>query len=185
MGGKMLTRIGRIVDRILNYSFYAAIGILAFGWFAVCLEILMRYFLRRSMDWTFETTEYILAAITFIGAAWLLKHEGHVNMDVLVNAFKRRTQNLLQAITSIICAVACLIITWYGAEAAWYRWVQDIHFVTAMQPPSAPFIAIVPLGFLLLFIQFIRRAYKYMLEWKAGSTKTTEEAKPGISDSAI
>ena len=50
----------------------------------------MRYFLNRPLVWVLELTEYALLWVTFLGAAWLLRQGGHVQVDVIVDFMSRR-----------------------------------------------------------------------------------------------
>jgi len=164
---KLLVKIGAIFDQTLNFLAYVVGVLLVFGWLSVVADVVMRYFLNRPLTWALETTEYVLTTVAFLGAAWLLRREGHVSLDLVLNLFKPRTQAMFHAITSSLGAIACLIIVWYGVEATWSHYLKGMRVTTALAPPTAPFLTIIPVGFFLLFLQFLRRSYGYLLKWKA------------------
>ena len=163
----MLVKIGAIFDHTPNFLACVAGILLVIGWFSVVADVVMRYFLNRPLVWVLETTEYVLTTIAFLGAAWLLRREGHVSLDLVLNLLKPRTQAMFHTITSILGAIACLIVVWYGVEATCSHYLKGMRIVTALAPPSAPFLTIIPVGFFLLFLQFLRRSYGYLLKWKA------------------
>jgi len=82
---KLTTKLRAIFERTLNIFSVAAGVLVAFLMIVVCVNVFMRHFLNRPIFWTIEVTQYAMVFILFLGAAWLLREEGHVVMDVLVN----------------------------------------------------------------------------------------------------
>jgi TRAP-type C4-dicarboxylate transport system permease small subunit len=103
--------------------------------------------------------------------AWVLKIEGHVKIDLVVNRLKPRNQCLVNTITSILGAITCLVLVWYGTKLSWEFFERGTITNTILELPSAPLFAIIPIGSFLLFIQFLRRSYGYLKSWKASSNK--------------
>ncbi len=165
---KVLTKVGVIFDRAIDSLAVLAIVLLVFAWFSVNLEVVMRYFLNRPLIWVVEVTEYILAFTAFLGAAWVLKRDRHTVIDIVVNRLKPRNQALLNMITSIIGAIICLVLTWYGSQITWDHFQRDVLLTKALELPKAPFLSVIVLGSFLLFIQFLRRAFKYLRGWRVG-----------------
>ena len=174
---KLQRKISAIFDRtIILLAVFAAI-LFVFMMLAVNFEVVTRY-TGHPTKWVIDVTEAILLYIAFLGTAWLLKVEGHVKMDLILNRLKPRTQTALNIVTSIMAAIACLIITRYGVEVTWDHfargeWLQK----TALYVPSGPIIIIVPIGTFLLFIQFLRRTYGYLLIWRAPGTKSKTDLR--------
>jgi TRAP-type C4-dicarboxylate transport system permease small subunit len=103
--------------------------------------------------------------------AWVLKIEGHVKIDLVVNRLNPRNQCLVNSITSILGAITCLVLLWYGTKVSWELFERGTITNTILELPSAPLFAIVPIGSFLLFIQFLRRSYGYLKSWKGSSSK--------------
>lgn len=163
----MLRRIRAIFDYTIRDAYHLASVLIALGWLSICFEVVMRYFFNRPQAWVRESTEYSLVFITFLAAAWLLKGEGHVKMDWLVNRLSPRGQALLTFITSIIGAITFLVVTWYTAKLTLFMHVEGIHVLSELEPPQAPLAVVIPIGSFLLSIQFVRRAYNNLAGWKA------------------
>jgi C4-dicarboxylate transporter DctQ subunit len=155
-----LTRMGRALD-IVNraFSFLAAL-LLVFILLSVCLEVFMRYFLNRPLQWVVELTEYTLLFITFLGAAWLLHRGGHISVDVVVNRLSSRTQARLRVLSCAIGILICGVLAWYGTDVAWDHYQRKIYNITLMEVPKAPLLAIIPVGCLVLLLEFIRQCYR-------------------------
>lgn len=164
---KLTTKLRAIFERTLNILSAAAGVLVAFLMIVVCVNVFMRHFLNRPIFWTIEVTQYAMVFILFLGAAWLLREEGHVVMDVLVNRLGQRSRNLTNIVTSILGAIVCLIITWYGIRVNIDYIKIDYEYSATLEIPAFLLQAVVPLGAFLLFIQFLRRAYGYLGKLRA------------------
>lgn len=163
---KLLTKPTSIFDRIIDLFAGAAGVIVLFLIASICAEIVMRYFLNRPLAWVVEISETNLLYLTFLGAAWVLKREGHVKVDIVVSRFRPGIQALFNAISSILGAAVCLVLIWYGAQETWSHFVRGLYLPDTHMP-IAPILLIIPLGSFLFFIQFLRQTRKYLNEWRA------------------
>ena len=167
VGMKLVRGVTAIFDYIVSLCGTLVVVLLIFMMLAVSTEVVMRYFLNRPPIWVIEVTEYALLYITFLGAAWLLKREGHVKMDLVLNRLNPRTQTLVNIVTSVFGAIICLVLTWYGVKVTWDHFQLGSFLSTILRPPSFLIVAIIPVGSFLLFIQFLRRTYQYLGMWRA------------------
>ena len=154
-----LTRITSYFDRTLNLMSVFAIVLLFFIMLSVTYEIVLRVILKHGQIWVLEFNQYALVYITFLTFAWLLKEDGHVKMDIVYQKLKPKAQAMLDVITSIIGAVSFFLITWYGAGITWKYIKLGATMDTMVAPPAWPMYGIVPLGTLLVSIQFVRIAF--------------------------
>jgi C4-dicarboxylate transporter DctQ subunit len=173
---KLQNKVPFIFDQILNALAFVASILIILAAVSVCIEIVARYFFNHPQIWVVETTEYSLLFITFLGTAWLQREEGHVKVDLLLSRLNPRTQITVNIVTSIACAIIFSIITWYGVKTTWSYFQLNYHLPTILSPPQYIIIAIIPLGSFLLFIQFLRRTYRYITSQKAPLDK--EQGQP-------
>lgn len=110
---KLLTKSGTIFNRIISAAIVLAGVLLVFVMLSVNAEVVMRYFMRTPLVWVVEVSETLLLFITFLGAAWVLKNEGHVKMDIVLNRLKPRAQVVVNVTTSILSIIAVLLFVWY------------------------------------------------------------------------
>lgn len=169
---KYSARVGAIFDSILNVFAFLCALLLAFILLSICLEVIMRYFLNRPLVWVIEMTEYALLYITFLGAAWLLRREGHVTVDILLVRLGPKSQGALGFFSSIIGFIISLVLIWYGADVAWDHYLRGVFKPTVLQFPTAPILAIIPIGSVVLAMQFIRRGYGFFRKWREASLQT-------------
>ncbi|MFC1902627.1 TRAP transporter small permease [Chloroflexota bacterium] len=168
---KLLTKFNAVFDRVLDVSAILTGLLIVFIMVSTNSEIISRKLLNASFLWVVPYSEYSLAYIVFLGTAWLLKREGHVRIDIVLNWLNPRQKALLNAITSIITAILCLIIAYVAVLVTWDIYQRGVYIVGILETPKAPLLAIIPVGFLLLFIQFLRRTYENLRNWRAPRTE--------------
>lgn len=168
---KLTRKANAIFDRIIAVLAFCAAVLLVLILLLVNTEVVARHSALGSMVWVIEIIEYCLLWITFLGTAWVLREEGHVRMDMVLNRLNVRNQSLLNTITSVVGAIACLVIAWYAVEAIWYQFQHSIYFSSFLEPLTYPILAIIPVGSFLLVIQFARRAYGFFESWRASGNK--------------
>ena len=174
---KPFTKIGRILDRVVDIFAFLAGLLLAFILLSVCIEVIMRYFLNRPLQWVIELTEYALLYITFLGTAWLLKREGHITVDVILTRLSPRKQAFLGILSSAIGVLICVSLIWYGSEVAWDHFQRGVYDPTVLEFPKALVIVIIPVGSLVLLFQFFRRGYGFLLRVMGETPPTMNVSK--------
>ena len=89
---KFLARPGRLFD-YLNIAMVVISAILLIGLtFIVGADITLRYLFNKPLGWVKEVSEYTLVGLGFLVAAWILKDDAHVKMDLVLNKVGSRTQ---------------------------------------------------------------------------------------------
>ena len=150
-------------DFVLKQLANAGMVLLFLMLVAVCWEVFSRYFLDRGTSWVIEFSEYSILFMTFLGGPWLLKKNGHVEMDIVVNYMQPGARQKLGFVSSLICALLCIVLAWSGADVALDYLQRGLHRPTLLAPPYFPLFAVIPLGFILFAIQFLRRAQQFIL----------------------
>lgn len=179
-GMKALRKVMPIFDHILNVMVALACLLVVIASLVVGLGAILRYSLGFMIPWSVELSEYILFAILFLGTAWVLRREGHVNIDLVLSRLNPRTQALLNVITSSLGAVACLVLVRYAAQIAWEFFQAGFHYYTELSPPKYPFFGLIAVGSFMLFVQFLRRIFGYLKRWTALRNKEQESEMQAI-----
>jgi TRAP-type C4-dicarboxylate transport system permease small subunit len=110
--------------------------------------------------WAIELSEYAILYITFLGGAWVLKEEGHVRVDWVLSRLGVRYTAWLETVNSMLGALLCLTITWFGIETTWSHYIRGIYRITVLETPTFLILAVIPVGAALLSVQFLRKAYE-------------------------
>jgi len=162
-----ITKFVSFFDRTIGLLAILGAIILVSTMLIVDYEVVARYLLKHPSAWMIEVVGYALLYLCFLGAAWVLKEEGHITMDLVLNRLNPRAQVWLNIITSLIGAIICLVITWYGVKVTWDHFQAGLYYFGFLKPPKCIILAIVPVGCFLLSIQFLRRTYGYFKSWMA------------------
>lgn len=152
-----MKRIYAIFDRINSFFAVLAMLLIVFVMLVVSLQVIMRHFFNSPIAWVLEGTQFCLVFITYLGAAWVLTKEGHVRIEIVVRRFSYRTQTMVNAVVSIVCALACLVVTIFGIIVALDYAKIDYIYPGSLEIPAWPLEAVVPLGFFMLFLGFVFR----------------------------
>jgi TRAP-type C4-dicarboxylate transport system permease small subunit len=161
----LLTSAGILFDRLLDLFAILAGIIIGFITISVCAGILSRYFLNRPLSWVVEISEYGLLYMTFLVAAWVLRHERHVSVDLVYNRLSRRNQSMASIFTSIVAGIVFLIVTFYGFKVTKHQFDTKYFTPTILEAPKFVVTLIIPVGTSLLFIQIVRKIYRHVQEW--------------------
>ena len=161
----MAKRFFQLFDHILNAMAFLAGIILVFIMLSVGLEVIVRYFFNRPMIWVTEVTECLLLYTTFLGTGWLLREEGHVKVDIILNRLKPRTTAFLGILSSLVGIFVSSMLTYYGMSLTWNYLRRGIYTPTAMEIPVAAIHVIIPIGSFMLLIQFVRRTGRFIGEY--------------------
>lgn len=173
-----LQKAGAVFDLIID-SLAGMAGVLVIAMmFIMSYESIMRYFFHAALGWAVEVSEYIIFLITFLGAAWLLKMGRHVRVDVVVNLLGTKSQALLNIATSVLGAIICLVIAWFGAASTLDHFQRGVPVVKTLAFPKFTLLLFISLGSFMLSIQFLRQTYGHVRSWKAiarGEQKLPEQ----------
>jgi len=165
---KFIAKCNILFDHIISAFAYVAAVVLVSTMLIVGADVIVRTLGEGGrIFWAVEVSEYCLLFITFLASAWLLKEDGHVKMDIVLSRLTPKTQALLNSIISIIGAIICLILVWYGIESTWDHFQLNYMVYGLLRIPKWTLLLIIPIGSALLFIQFFRRSYGYFGTWRA------------------
>ena len=162
----MIKKVSAIFDRILNAMAFIAALLLVLIMLGVVTEVLLRFFFNKPIFWMIEVIECALLYITFLGGAWLLARDKHVTMDFVLNRVNPKTKAILNIITSFLCMIVFLILTWYTGKEAWSLFKTGAVTETRLGQPKFTIFGIIPLGSFFLMLQFIRRQFGFLKTWE-------------------
>jgi TRAP-type C4-dicarboxylate transport system permease small subunit len=165
--GDTVKLLARIFNKLLDITVFLGGALIVFVTISVTYEVAIRNFLDRPPLWVFETTQISLLYLTFLTSGWVLREEAHVRIDLVINRLNPRAGALVNIMTSTLCAIACLVITWYSAWTAGKHFKMGLVEATVLRIPRAVFLIVIPVAFLLLFIQFLRRIRGQLIGWRS------------------
>lgn len=148
----------RIVDRVCDFLAILAGVYLAAIMFGIVISALARTF-NLSGSWSshiFSFAEFGLLYIVMAASPWLVRHRGHVFIELLTAAIPRAMQRPFSRFVSLLCVIICLVLVWYtwGATAKAYRF-GDAE-MRSLDMPKFLLLGAMPIGFGLMAVQFAR-----------------------------
>jgi C4-dicarboxylate transporter, DctM subunit len=149
-------KVGSSLDKIIvGFGFLSGILVVLNGVF-VSYEVIMRYFFNAPTIWVTEVTIYLVTASTFFALAYVLLEKAHVKVDCLTNCLSPRTAVTLEACTSVLAILYCLVLDWESAKITYGLYTSWEVSPTLLKVPIFIPNLFILFGSLLLTVQFIR-----------------------------
>jgi len=113
--------------------------------------------LPRGLAWSNEVSELMLYLITMCVAPWLLRQGQHIRVDIVLQALPRQLAWYFEWVGDLIGFACCIVIAWYGAQAAWSSYVAGAVNIKTLVTPEWWGLAPLPIVFVLLAIEMVFR----------------------------
>lgn len=163
-----MTVFWRRFDKLLDIMAGIAGAILVFICAAVCYTIGMRYLFHATTIWIMQTTEYALLWIVFLATTWLLRDGGHIITDIIYSHIHENARRYLDCIMFVVGGLSCIVMLYFGSTYMYECIVNNVTDVRAVTVPKWTVFSIIPIGSMLLTIQFFRMAWNRLTGTKAG-----------------
>lgn len=159
---RLLGKIDAVFVRTLGIFAFLMGVLLILMMLGISVDIYMRYFHNRAIYWMEEICRYGLLYITFLSAAWVLKQDRHVRMDIVLIKLSERQRTVVNIGTSALGALICLFVTWYSGLTVLESFQEGYRVNTLLKPLEAPILVVIPLGSFLLSIEFLKMMYRHL-----------------------
>jgi TRAP-type C4-dicarboxylate transport system permease small subunit len=161
-------RFWYLFDRLIDIMAALAGVILVFITAAVCYTIFMRFLFRQTTIWIMPITEYALLWIVFLGTTWLLREKGHITTDVIYTHLNEKAKHTLNGIMFIIGGLTCTAMVFLGVIHVCQCIAGGVTDVRAITVPKTAVFIIIPIGSILLTVQFFRMARSRFIDIRMG-----------------
>ena len=152
---------------------------------AMTYGVALRYFFGSPTVWQTEVSVYLLVFVTFVGAAYGLKHHAHVGVDLLVDRLPPRPQLALRLITGLLALFVVGAVIWTSYGTWWEAAEGGFRSPTALRAPLAIVYAILPLGMLLVALQYIAFLIEGVERFIAGGDQVRTAAIMGQGNAEL
>jgi TRAP-type C4-dicarboxylate transport system permease small subunit len=157
----MLERLSHLYGRALAALALLGCMILLAMMLVIVADVALRNLavpgLPGSLAWSNEISELMLYLITMCVAPWLLRQGQHIRVDIVLQALPPRLAWNLEWVADILGFGCCLLITWYGAQAAWSSYLSGAVNIKTLVTPEWWSLLPLPVVFLLLSIEMLFR----------------------------
>lgn len=118
-------------------------------------EVSWRYMGGRSQLWVTEVSEYSLLYITFFAAPYLLQHNRHVTVDLVLSGLSANPARALRVVIAVLGGALCVVLTIKGVQLILDQYAMGTRRISVMAPRSWYIFMAVPIGTGLMALQFL------------------------------
>ncbi|WP_019416239.1 TRAP transporter small permease subunit [Paenisporosarcina sp. TG20] len=171
----------RIIDKTSN-AFGVLAGILMIlSVVLVITEVIMRSAFDSTIYITSEYSAYFMVGVTFLGLAYTLKEKGHIRMAFLQKRFKgQKARLILDLYTFTVGLVLFSILT----VATFQFFLDSLMTGSQSMQLSKTYLAIpqfaLPLGSLLITLQFVSEIIKSIVKFRSGELGEDEDESQAL-----
>ena len=106
-------------DRLIDALAVLAAGLLCALVVLIIVDVAARYLRLFALAWGLEASEYMLYAITFLGAPWVLREEGHIAIELIVERLPAGARRVVRRIADLLGASVCVLLFYFACRVAW------------------------------------------------------------------
>ncbi len=161
------SRAIRAFDLIVDGGAILAAVLMIAVMLTTTVKVVFRYGLREGLIGIDQISGTMLLYITFLGAAWVLRREEHVTLDLVVGRVAPEVRRQMLVWGSVAAALVCLAVTGFGTFETVTSWQRGIRIPAELEMPRAINLVVIPVGCLFLGLQFLRRAWRH---WPRAAT---------------
>jgi len=149
----MVRRVLASIDSISEWTGKITSFLIPIMMAVMTYEVVARYVFNKPTIWAMETTQYLFLTSTALGGAWLLLHQGHVNVSILHDRLGIRTRAVVDVLTSFFffAFVFFLLQHTLGTTIEAVKYLQ--HSASYWEPPVYPVYILMTVGIVFIFIQ--------------------------------
>lgn len=156
----MMKKASNILDLLENFFAILASILIVFVTLSVLLEVFSRMLFNISYSWVHEISEYALLYLPFLTAGWLLRDNEHIVIDLIEEMLTPRLKLVIDIFIGLVGIFVSVILIWYGLLTTVDYLINGIRSQTNLHVPKAYIVIIIPIGSLLLLLEFIRSIYR-------------------------
>jgi TRAP-type mannitol/chloroaromatic compound transport system permease small subunit len=136
------------------------------------LEVVMRYFVGRPLNWTWEVATYMYGANFMLGGAWALLRGKHVRTDILYDKLSQKRKAIIDLCTfSTVFLLFCGVLTVLTIKAAIFSVsINEFSYVIGGKIPVYPLKITIAIGFIILFFQGLAKIARDIIFLTKGET---------------
>jgi len=152
---KLVKMTEETIHKISKGAFWVSVTAVSVMMLIMVAEVIGRYFLRRPIKGSPELVEIVMLLVVFFGIGYATQKKSHVNVDLIVSLFKRRTRAILDSFLSFINMGVIVLMVWQFGARAWELFKNPGPSTTTWEIPLLPLIMIVEVGCFLLCLELI------------------------------
>ena len=121
----------------------------------VTIAVFCRRVLQQPLIFSEEYSAYMMVFCVYLGAAYALREDAHIRVDVVTIRLSEGLQVYLRAFTSCLSIVYGLVLTWKSASLVFYYKEIGQRAMSVLETPTWIPAIFVPIGLAILTLQMM------------------------------
>jgi C4-dicarboxylate transporter DctQ subunit len=122
----------------------------------IMVDVAARYLRWFSLAWGLEASEYMLYAITFLGAPWVLREQGHIAIEIVVERLSARGRRIARRAVDALGVLVCAALLFFACRVLWRSYESGTMVHKSFVFPEWLVYAGMPPIFLILCVLYLR-----------------------------
>jgi len=122
---------------------------------SITYDVILRYVFIAPTHWALEVNTFLLAFLCVIPAGDVLRVGSQIRITFLYDRLTPAVQARLDILRAAAGLFFCSIMIWKGWDMAWKAWLHNDRMSTSLGTPMAIPYLFLPIGFLLLALQYL------------------------------
>ncbi|HEX6307551.1 MAG TPA: TRAP transporter small permease subunit [Longimicrobiales bacterium] len=128
-----------------------------------------------------ELQWYLFSMIFLLGAAWVLREDAHVRVDVFFGRASARTQRIINILGTLLLLIPfCAFVLWVSIPVVRSSWAVREGSPDPGGLPRYPLKALILLCFALLLLQAISELIKHVHALRLGGRREEHQRTEGV-----
>jgi TRAP-type mannitol/chloroaromatic compound transport system permease small subunit len=173
------TKLSAGIDRVNQLLGKVASILILLSCVVSASNALLRYGLDISNNWPLELQWYLFSAAVMLGAAYTLKRNEHVRVDLIYSRLSDRGRIWVDLFGLVLFLMpACMLFTWLSWTTLFYpSWLVMEHSSNSGGLARYPIKFVVPFGFFMLSLQGLSEIIKRIYALKGEMTLPVEDLR--------
>ena len=171
-----MDRLSRAFDVLLDRLMALACFLLLAMTLLIGADVFTRNTGLGGVAWSNEVSESILYLLTLLSAPWLLRRGQHIRVDILLRAVPARFGWYLEWAGDLIGLACSVYFVWYGLKVLSASYLAGAVSIKTLVTPEWWLLALLPIAFLLVAIEFVFRMQRLSKSERAPRTDAVSVA---------
>lgn len=155
--GALLSIIDRVLETLCRLGTMCGALLVIATMAVVGYSVLLRYIFGEPQVWTDELVSFWLVAIVTLGAADVLRRDGHIRIDLLTNHLPPHVQKWVDVCGLVSVILLSAVLTISGWEMVEFSWSVGLLSEGYLELPMWIPQSFVPIGFALMGMAALHR----------------------------
>ncbi len=156
--GGVLGRIDRGAAGLLRWALILLMMAMSVS---VLLQVVFRHVLGQPLAWSEEAARFLFVWVTFVGAALLVREDGHIAVTSFIDGFPARVRNAILIVAKLVALVCVWQMLDGGTSVMLAEWNQR---APASQVLMGVVYAVIPVTTALMSVWLVAGIARHAIE---------------------